>query len=421
MRVAFASYDSANDVGGVSTWLHGLLPRLQAQGFEVEAHLLCFDHHPGVNCAWFEAHRIPCRWRAWPLETSQAVRACLELAAESQPDIYVSNCVLPAYVATRYLRAAGTATVGVFHSDDPFYHGIADAFVGGSGSQAFSGLIAVSEYLATNLRSRTASQSPSVGRIACGVSVTVKAATPPLNRFRLVYVGRLEEEQKRIGAVTRALCAAARTSGEVDAWIVGEGSARPEIEKIIAADSPAPGRVRLLGRVESDRIYDLLRECHALVLLSDFEGLPVSVLEAMAVGVVPICLDMRSGIREVIRSGENGIIVQDRDAGFLSAVSALRADPVLWARLSASARQTVAAGYSIDSTARQWGEFLRSLRRPARHPPFRPPLWIRLPSRDPRFGPTDVRTPMGRRLFAAARQYLGARRRQIQHTFRPSG
>src|SRR5262249_62145869 len=107
----------------------------------------------------------------------------------------------------------------------------------------------------------------------------------------------------------------------------------------------------VMGRVDNSNIYDVLGQCHGLVLLSDYEGLPVSMLEAMAAGVVPICLDTRSGIREALEHGANGLIVKDRADDFLSAVKAL-SDPAKWQKLSLAARRTVRRGYSIDNCAR---------------------------------------------------------------------
>jgi len=414
MKVAFASYDSAHDVSGVSTWLRRLLPRLHARGVAVEAHLLGFDGAPGANTLWFEAHGVPVRWAPWPRETTEAARACLQFVATSPPDVYVSNCILPSYIAAAHLRAAGLPTIGVLHADDAFYESVVDAFVRTPARPGLSALVPVSAFLESKVQPLAAARGLSVRRIGCGVPLTDAAASAATDRFRLIYVGRLEEEQKRISDLTHALCAAARQNPALDAWIVGEGRARADVERIIAAESPAVGRVRLLGRLDNDAIYDVLRQSHALVLLSDYEGLPVSVLEAMSVGVVPICLDLRSGIREAISPGVNGLIVTDRDADFLAAVRSLSADPILWARLSAAARQTVAREFSIEACADRWHELLTAQAASApRDFRFQVPRRVTLPPPDLRFGSNDVRTPLARRLWSATRMYLGARRRLL--------
>jgi hypothetical protein len=122
-------------------------------------------------------------------------------------------------------------------------------------------------------------------------------------------------------------------------------------------------------------------------------------LEAMAAGVVPICLDMRSGIREVLEHGVNGLIVKDRETDFLSAVKALQGDPVKWQKLSLAARETVARRYSIEECARQWVGLLRLLNnaRPGRVS-IKAPRILRLPPPNPKFGHHDVRMPWTTRL-----------------------
>jgi glycosyltransferase involved in cell wall biosynthesis len=206
----------------------------------------------------------------------------------------------------------------------------------------------------------------------------------------------LVEEQKRVSDVATALCAVAQRIPNLEAWIVGEGPARNAVEDIIR--KKGNGRVRLLGRVDPANIYEVLGQCHGLVLLSDYEGLPISMLEAMAAGVVPICLDVRSGIREALEHGVNGLIVKDRTDDFFSAAKAL-GDPAKWQKLSLAARETARRRYSIEECARQWVRLLRRLNsaRVARAS-FNAPKVLRLPPRNPKFGHQDMRLPWQTRL-----------------------
>ena len=252
-----------------------------------------------------------------------------------------------------------------------------------------------------------------VCRIGYGVSVPVKRAEPPGSVLRLVYVGRLVEQQKRVSDVAAALCSAAQVIPNLEAWIVGEGSARPAVEDII--QNKGNGRVKLLGRVDNARIYDVLTQCHGLVLLSDYEGLPISMLEGMAAGVVPICLDMRSGIREAIEHGVNGLIVKDREVDFLSAVKALKNDPVWWQKLSQGARETIAERYSTMECARQWVGLLRRLNSAGRAPvKIKASCALRLPPRNSKFGNYDTRMPWTERLQDHFRSILPHHRRMAK-------
>src|SRR5262249_47768385 len=120
MKVSFATYDAPQDVGGVSTWLQRVLPLLQMAGIQVDVHLMAFGGKPGTNCAFLEKNGIKVRWIPWQWHVPYAVRSFLTFLEASQPDVYVPNCLLPAYFAAGYARRSGIPTAGILHSDDPF-------------------------------------------------------------------------------------------------------------------------------------------------------------------------------------------------------------------------------------------------------------------------------------------------------------
>jgi glycosyltransferase involved in cell wall biosynthesis len=396
MKVAFATYDAPRDVGGVSTWMRLVLPLFQAAGVEVDVHVIAFDGKPGANCTFFKEQGIPVRWIPWQAHSPYAVRSFRKFFEESQPDVYVPNCIVPAYFAAGYARHAGVPTVGILHSDDPFYWAVVDEFIKGPPEFQVSAVVPVSTFLESQVSQTAAAAGVTVCRISYGVPIPSKVAEPPTSVFRLVYVGRLVEEQKRISEVASALCAITQKIPNLEAWLVGEGEARESVEEIIRKKGNE--RVRLLGRVDNTNIYDVLTQCHGLVLLSDYEGLPLSMLEAMAAGVVPICLDVRSGIREALEHGVNGLIVKDRADNFFAAVKAL-GDPAKWQKLSLAARETVQQRYSVRECARQWINLLQRLNsgRPARAR-FKRPRVLRLPAQNPKFGHQDIRVPWKTRL-----------------------
>lgn len=384
MKVCFAAHDSPWEVGGVSTWLQRLLPLLKLAGIELEVHAMGLGGTPGANCGYFEQQGIPVRWTPCEPYLPKVVRPLVTFLEEGQPDVYVPNCIAASYYAGRYVRRAGIPTVGVLHSDDPFYWAIADEFVYGDPDLCVSAVVPVSSFLETRVSSKAAARGVIVRRIGCGVPIPSKTTELSSSVFRLVYTGRLVEEQKRISDVTTALCNITQSIPRLEAWIVGEGDARAAVETIIR-EKGMDSRVHLLGRVDNAQIYDVLAQCHCLVLLSDYEGLPISVLEAMAAGVVPICLDTRSGIREAIEHGVNGLIVQDRTAAFFAAVKELQSNPVKWRQLSLAARGTAERRYSVEECARQWIDLLQLLylKRSVRTE-FRAPRYLRLPRPDPR-------------------------------------
>jgi colanic acid/amylovoran biosynthesis glycosyltransferase len=398
MKVAFATYDVPLDIGGVSTWMQRVLPLLQAAGVAVEVHVMAFGGQPGANCTYFEERGIPVRWIPWQQHLPYAVRALLRFLEAGQPDVYVPNCIVPAYFAAGHARRSGIPTVGILHSDDPYHWGLVDEFIKGPPEFRLSAVVPVSAFLESEVSSIAMALGVKVRRIGYGVPVPDKSAHSPDTAFRLVYVGRLIEEQKRSSDVAVALCEVVRRNPNLEAWIVGDGPARNAVEGIIQ-EKGVGARVRLLGRLDNADVFGILAQCHGLVLLSDYEGLPISMLEAMATGVVPICLDMRSGIREAVQHGVNGLIVKDRAEDFFTSVETLQGDLAWWKKLSIAARKTVCERYSIENCARQWADLLQRLDRGRTAPtPFKRPRVLRLPPPNLKFGDYDIRLSWKRRL-----------------------
>jgi colanic acid/amylovoran biosynthesis glycosyltransferase len=406
--VQFVSYDSPRDVGGVSSWLRRLVPRLREQGIDARVDLFCFGNKPGANAAWYRAQNVPLRWSPWQHDTQQALRKCLRWLREDLPQVYVPNCIVPAYFAAAEAKRCGAYTIGILHSDDPFYWGIVDEFVHASENWRLNQLVTVSRFLHDAVKSNARLTMP-VHEIPYGVVIPQRRAAWSTEKLRIIYTGRLIEEQKRISELTRALCRAARDHANLEAWIVGAGPAEADVRSIIRGEG-MDERVILKGRVDPARIHEVLGECQIFVLLSDYEGLPISLLEAMAVGLVPICLEARSGVDEVISHLKNGILVRDRENSFSDAVSYLVSNPEVSFQLSTAARQTILERYSDERCFAQWKELLcsnRSMISSTRELK----LHLTLPPPNPKFGHYDQRPNWVQGAWNRFRRAAGSTRR----------
>jgi glycosyltransferase involved in cell wall biosynthesis len=147
------------------------------------------------------------------------------------------------------------------------------------------------------------------------------------SRPLLVAVGRLRPP-KDFETLLRAL--ALLPADAFDAAIVGDGPQRAELEAL-RTQLGLEDRVRL----EGDRrdVPAVLADADAFVLSSRSEGLPVSVLEAMAAGL-PVVASAVGGVGELVVDGETGMLVPPADAEALAAALAtIVADPALRRRL----------------------------------------------------------------------------------------
>jgi glycosyltransferase involved in cell wall biosynthesis len=144
-----------------------------------------------------------------------------------------------------------------------------------------------------------------------------------------------------------AAVAALRQRGrKVRLSLVGEGPDRKALESAAARFNLGNG-VTLHGSVNQDRLREFLERADAFVLPSFAEGVPVSLMEAMAMEI-PCISTFVGGIPELIESGENGILVPASDPEALAvAIERLIDDPDLRLRLGRAARRKIVADYSL--------------------------------------------------------------------------
>jgi glycosyltransferase involved in cell wall biosynthesis len=119
--------------------------------------------------------------------------------------------------------------------------------------------------------------------------------------------------------------------------------------------------VTFLEAVPADDMPALYRDHNLLVFPSTGpEGLPVSILEAMACGLAVVATDT-GGTAEIIEHGVNGLLCAPDDADALARmVRTLRQDAELRRRLGARARVTIAERFNASRVAGETEQYLRS-------------------------------------------------------------
>jgi glycosyltransferase involved in cell wall biosynthesis len=346
-------------------------------------------------------------------DTEARIRWILEQLRHSPPDVFVPNLMTPAWFAARWLKVAGIPSIGVMHSDDAFYRGLCEVFISNKSPFRLSHAVGVSRVIETQLKE--AGGQTRVLRVPYGVPLPTSVVQPKDGRMRLAYVGRFVEEQKRISEHARAICSALRKIPGTSAVFYGDGPDRENLMSVLEIE----GRglpVHIGGRVASQEIQEKLLECDVLVLLSDYEGLPIALLEAMACGCVPVCLSMRSGIPELVEDGVTGLLVENRGEDFIEAIRHLSQQPTLWSRLSAAARMKIESDFSVDVCNQRWADLLLEVA-PAEPPrPINIPSKVGLPPVHPALAAEDYRypdIPMALRCWRGFRKVAGRLRRKI--------
>ena len=173
--------------------------------------------------------------------------------------------------------------------------------------------------------------------------------------FEIYAVGRLVEK-KGIEHLIHALAALRDEGRSFRCRIIGGG---PLLEplRVQVGQASLDDRVELLGAQPQERVKALFAEADAFVLpcvvaaSGDRDGIPVALMEAMALGV-PVVSTGVSGIPELIQSDRNGLLAAPGDAQSLAqALATLMDDAELAVCLSQAARRTIETEFEVGRSA----------------------------------------------------------------------
>jgi glycosyltransferase involved in cell wall biosynthesis len=202
---------------------------------------------------------------------------------------------------------------------------------------------------------------PKIHIVHCGLELSFHQTTAleaPESR-RLICVGRLCEAKGQLLLVEAT--ARLRAKGiKLDLVLAGDGPLRAEIESAIERHG-LDGTVRITGWISSDSVRDEILAARALVLPSFAEGLPVVIMEAMALRR-PVLSTYVAGIPELVRGGENGWLFP---AGSLDELAAAMEDCLSRPaaeiqRMGNAAYERVIERHSIDVEAAKLADLFHS-------------------------------------------------------------
>lgn len=164
--------------------------------------------------------------------------------------------------------------------------------------------------------------------------------------IKIVFVGRLAKQKDPLLLLRAFNDLPSELRNKAQVSIVGEGSKRKELEKFIK-ENRLEEKVRLLGGLPREKVFEILKKSDIFVLTSNWEGFPRSILEAMSCGLPVIASDV-GGVKEAI--DENcGILVKRRDKeGIKNALEKLLKNPPLIEKMGRKAKEKAKKEFSLD-------------------------------------------------------------------------
>jgi glycosyltransferase involved in cell wall biosynthesis len=338
---------------------HFLLPLMRgvrARGHEVlgvcaEGPLLA-----QVRAEGFRVVGLPLARRVSPLAHVRAFIALIRLFRAERPDLVHAHMPISGFLARLAARCVGVPRIAYtchgfwFNNPGPWPRRAAGFLLEWLGGRLTDVFLTVSQEEAADARRLHISaraipigngRDPSVFHPDPAARARIRAALAvPDERVVVIAVSRLVRHKGY-----PELAAAMRDVAQAELWVVGArlGSDRGQDMLAMLRDAGLGQRLRLLGY--RDDVAALLAAADIFALPSHFEGLPMSVIEAMLTGLPVVATDI-SGPREQVVDNQTGLLVPPRQVMPLTAALArLAADPVQRAAMGAAGRKRACALY----------------------------------------------------------------------------
>ncbi len=372
--------------------MYRLLPELVRRGNQVSAFILYSGSHSSAEMP-LKVRGVQCISRRRVSQTQPEIRWILTQLNRIKPSILVSNLVPSACFASRWAKPNGIATIAMIRSDHPFHWAMVDQFCTSQNVWQMSGVVCVSDSLKNHIKLKHPDSYP-LRVIPSGVPVC-KFSTAENANFRLVYLGRMEEEAKRISLILNSFKAVMLTCQDVDGQLIGGGAYSNDVQAFIKNEN-LENQIEYYGAIDQSQISEALQGASAILLLSEYEGLPGALMDGMACGLVPIVCEIPGGVSELVQHEFNGLVVEPTPDSVVAAVKRLKNEEGLWDRLSVNARETIQEKYSLEAAADRWEQFAEELilaQGDKSIKKIRIPLWFNLPPVHPAMAVEDRRYP----------------------------
>ncbi len=294
----------------------------------------------------------PAQWRAF--------RALLTVIRAERPDLVHAHMPISGFLARLAARVAGVPRVAytchgfLFNQPGPWWRRALALVIEWTGGRLTDLTLTVSTEEAADARrlwiDRRAiavgnGRDPARFHPDAAARARIRAEFGvPGDRPVVIIVSRLVRHKGH-----PELLAAMAEVPEAELWVVGDrlpSDHGEDLESLFAA-SPLGSRLRRLGYRRD--VPALLAAADVFALPSHFEGLPMSVIEAMLTGLPVVATAIR-GPREQVVAGETGLLVPPMTvAPLAAALRTLCADPALRARMGAAGRARALSLYTEDA------------------------------------------------------------------------
>lgn len=270
------------------------------------------------------------------------------LFRQMRPDVVHCHNPAPTLQAAPGARLAGARVISTRHSlVSPPYHRNAEVKFSVVARAFVHRVAGICEITCANLRGAPLADATQIVRVYNGAAPLEEAAPADKERgtFVLLFVGRVAEI-KDLPTMLRAFAQAVKRVPQLRLWIVGDGPARAGLESS-AERLGVAGKVRFFGqRLDTAGLFRAA-DCFAMSSVS--EGLPMSLLQSMSIGLPSIVTDV-GGMQEVLQLSDGGLLAPvGDDAAMAAAMVRMASDFDLRHGCGEQARAAYQANFTLDA------------------------------------------------------------------------
>jgi glycosyltransferase involved in cell wall biosynthesis len=175
----------------------------------------------------------------------------------------------------------------------------------------------------------------------------------PGDQLKIVFTGRLVESKgvQDIYCINQLL----RNKGiEVQWTVIGRGPMKAFLEEQWKEEA----NIRFAAPDTTEEVTQIMSANDIFLLPTHFEGSPVTILEALSVGIVPVVSDLPGGIREIVKENIGRAILVGNNEGFADAIAELHFDRAKMQALKQNARKLASEKFDIRTTSDHYFDLL---------------------------------------------------------------
>jgi len=286
------------------------------------------------------------------------MRLLLQKLNEFQPTHVIGTLGASSLEVFRYLPKQ-LGKIGMIQSDDlgPYETlKLYQQYIGAVGG--------VSRRIISTLKADSVLGTKKIGDVRYGV------AMPPLRKkraifcgqraLRILYCGRIVEEQKRISLLPLILKDLDKAGLNYEMTMAGKGV---ELNKMVDLLQPwvRRKRVHITGGLDQKAVSQTMSKHDIFILFSDYEGLPLALLEAMAHGLVPVVSDLGQDFRDLLHGTGGKLVNPKATKNYARAILEVAKRPERFFKNSILCQQNCRNDYSIEAMTNRWIGFLKQI------------------------------------------------------------